>query len=68
MPIALAEGQQFPVTLKMLRGAVVTGTIRDSAGRPAQAQVQVLQYQIVGGERVLSPFFRRRHQPAGLEH
>jgi Carboxypeptidase regulatory-like domain len=57
VPIALADGQRFPVTLKMLRGAVVTGTIRDSAGRPAQAQVQVMQYQMSGGERVLNPFY-----------
>jgi hypothetical protein len=57
VPIALGDGQRFPVTLKMLRGAVITGAIRDPAGRPAQAQVQVMQFQVSGGERVLTPFF-----------
>jgi hypothetical protein len=53
IPIALTDGQTVTVTLKMLRGAVITGTITDSTGRPAQAQIQLFQYQMVGGERVL---------------
>jgi hypothetical protein len=57
VPIALGEGQQVTVALKMLRGAVVTGSITDATGRPTQAQVQVLQYQTIGGERVLRPAY-----------
>ena len=53
IPIALTDGQTVTVTLKMLRGAVITGTITDSTGRAAQAQVQLFQYQMIGGERVL---------------
>ncbi|HEX7779351.1 MAG TPA: carboxypeptidase-like regulatory domain-containing protein, partial [Vicinamibacterales bacterium] len=57
LPIALGDGQQVTLALKMLRGAVVTGTITDATGRPAQAQVQLLQYQTIGGERVLRPAY-----------
>jgi protocatechuate 3,4-dioxygenase beta subunit len=55
VPIALADGQRLAVSLKMLRGAVVTGTVSDPSGRPIQAQVQVMQYQTIGGERILQP-------------
>jgi hypothetical protein len=58
VPVALAEGQQVTVAMKMMRGAVVTGTITDATGRPAQqSQVQALQYQTIGGERVLRPAY-----------
>ena len=57
------------VTLKMLRGAVITGTITDPLGRPAQAQVQILQYQMIGGESVLQTArFVSGISPLGLEH
>jgi carboxypeptidase family protein len=55
VPIALADGQQLSVALKMLRGAVLTGVVTDPTGRPAQTQVQALQYQTIGGERILRP-------------
>jgi protocatechuate 3,4-dioxygenase beta subunit len=35
VPIALADGQQVAVTLDMLKGAVIAGTITDARGRPA---------------------------------
>jgi hypothetical protein len=55
-PIAVAEGQRVTANLKMLRGAVITGTVRDPAGQPAvQVSVSVLQYQTIGGERQLQP-------------
>ena len=38
-PITLAEGQRLTIALKMLRGAVITGTLQDN-GRPV-AQVSV---------------------------
>ena len=34
VPIAIADGQRVAVTLKMLAGAVITGTIIDSRGKP----------------------------------
>lgn len=67
VPIALADGQRVSLTLKMLRGAVITGTITDPLGRPAQAQVQILQYQMIGGESVLqSARFVSGISPLGL--
>jgi hypothetical protein len=57
VPVALREGQQVTVAMKMTRGAVITGTITDAMGRPAQSQVQVLQYQTVSGEKVLRPAY-----------
>ena len=35
VPIALAEGQHFDVSLKMLRGAAITGVVTDENGHPA---------------------------------
>ena len=67
VPIALTEGQRFSVAMKMLRGAVITGMITDSTGRPAQAQLSLLQYQTIGGERVLrSARFVGGISPVGL--
>ena len=39
-PVALDAGQQTAITIRMPRGAVITGTIRDERGQPA-AGVQV---------------------------
>ena len=40
----------------MPRGGVIAGTITDETGVPAfGAQVRVLQYRVVNGERTLSP-------------
>ena len=44
VPIALAEAQRVTIALKMMRGAVITGVVTDPSGRPAQTQVQALQY------------------------
>ena len=56
-PITLAEGQQLGnIALKMPKGGVITGTIRDELGQPAPgATVRVLQYRMQNGERVLQP-------------
>ena len=56
-PITLADGQQMTdVALRMARGGVIAGTITDENGQPAfGAQVRVLQYRMVQGERTLGP-------------
>ena len=56
-PIMVADGQQLTnVVLKMARGAVITGTIRDDLGQPVQGvRVAALQYRMQNGERVLMP-------------
>ena len=56
-PITVADGQQIAnLALKMARGAVITGTIRDELGQPAPgATVRVMQYRAQNGERVLQP-------------
>jgi len=47
VPIVVAEGEQLPVTVKMARGAVISGTIRDANGEPAAgARLQVLSYGV----------------------
>ena len=51
--IALTEGQQLPLAIRMPRGAVITGTIVDTYGLPApRIQVQVVSYQTRNGELV----------------
>jgi carboxypeptidase family protein len=43
VPVALADGQQVSVTLRIVPGAVITGTITDSRGNPApNVQVAVI--------------------------
>lgn len=37
VPIAVGDGQQVPVTLSMLRGAVIAGTITDARGQPVSS-------------------------------
>jgi hypothetical protein len=57
--IQLTAGQQLPgATIKLTRGAVVTGTVRDQNGDPmSSARVSLLRYvyQPQNGERVLQP-------------
>ena len=57
VPIALTEGQTVSnVTLRMARGAVITGTVRYLSGRPADnLQIQVTQVQVVNGQRRPNP-------------
>lgn len=52
-PIALADGQRFPdLVIKLLRGAVITGTMTDQNGAPiASGQVTALQPIYVDGQR-----------------
>jgi uncharacterized protein (DUF2141 family) len=56
VPIVLAAGQAFAnVSLKMAKGGVVSGTIRDDYGLPiASANVRLMQFRTVNGERTLS--------------
>lgn len=55
MPIALAGAQRLTtLSVKLLRGAVISGTVIDENGQPlASAQVTVLQPLVVNGERRL---------------
>lgn len=51
-PITLVEGQRMAIAIKMLKGAVITGTIRDQ-GRPVVGtQVQATLVRVVNGERL----------------
>jgi protocatechuate 3,4-dioxygenase beta subunit len=55
MPIAVAEAQRLAdVTVKLLPGAVIAGTVTDEHGAPiASAQVSARQPLFVSGERTL---------------
>jgi hypothetical protein len=58
VPIAIADGARENVTLRLPRGSVITGTIRDEFGQPLareSAFVYALQYQWQNGRRVLGP-------------
>jgi hypothetical protein len=51
-PITLAEGQRVTIAFKLLRGAVITGTVFDQGNKPAaQTTVQATQIRVVDGER-----------------
>jgi hypothetical protein len=51
-PITLVDGQRMAIAMKMAKGAVITGTIRDQ-GRPvAQTTVQATAVRVVNGERL----------------
>jgi hypothetical protein len=56
VPIPLETGQQLTgVTLRMPRGAVITGVVRDRDGRaPPMASVQASLVQTIGGERTVN--------------
>ena len=51
--VTVLEGQRVPdVRIRMMRGAVITGTIRTAGGKPAQYQaVQAVMVRSSGGER-----------------
>jgi hypothetical protein len=56
-PITLGDNQRLTIALKMLRGAVITGTLLDQPGRPAiQTSVQATQVRVVNGERTAAPY------------
>jgi len=53
-PVSVAEGQRASITLKMQRGAVMTGVVRDENGQPAPGlRVQAQQIRTMNGERTL---------------
>jgi protocatechuate 3,4-dioxygenase beta subunit len=54
-PVSLAEGQRAAsIVLKMQRGAVITGLVRDENGQPAPSvRVQAQQFRMMNGERTL---------------
>lgn len=53
-PIVLAENEQSALTLKITKGAVITGTIRDVHGDPVRGvAVSLSRYELVNGERRL---------------
>jgi carboxypeptidase family protein len=54
-PIALADGQQLAdVTLRIMRGGVIAGRLRDQNGDPsAETMISLKQYRVVNGERTL---------------
>jgi hypothetical protein len=56
-PVTIADGQRVDgLALRLVRGSVLSGTVRDELGQPAPGiAVRVLQYRMVNGERVLSP-------------
>ena len=58
-PIAIGEGQRLSdVQLRMTRGAVLTGTIRDPQGQPMpDVAMQVWRVTSAGGERRLTETF-----------
>jgi len=56
VPIVLADGQRIAVSLNLLRGSVITGTVRDERGRPLPGvTVTALRYAVSyqTGERTL---------------
>ena len=57
VPISLAAGQHLNgITLKMLHGSVITGTIREASGRPAtDVELIVMSVQSQNGRRKLTP-------------
>lgn len=57
IPISLLQGQTIKdITLKMIRGAVIAGTLRDPSGRPAaNAELILLVSRTDAGRRRLAP-------------
>jgi hypothetical protein len=53
-PFDLADGQRTSVTVKMIRGGVITGTVYGAQGEPiSNAQVTLFRYTYNGGVRRL---------------
>lgn len=57
-PIPVGDGQQvMGITLRMPRGAVITGVVRDERGRPLPTTgVDVLRREVRNGMRMIVPF------------
>jgi hypothetical protein len=55
-PIAVADGQRVDVVMRLPRGAVLAGVLRDASGRPiASGQIQLSSPVLVNGEVRLQP-------------
>lgn len=56
-PLVIANGQQMrDVTIRMARGGVIAGVLRDPSGRPAPGiPILILQRRFVRGARVIQP-------------
>jgi uncharacterized protein (DUF2141 family) len=55
-PLTLADGEQFTsLELKLLHGSAITGVVLDQSGRPADVQVEALQFHTTSsGRRLVS--------------
>ena len=55
-PITLAENQKMAdVAMRLARGSVIAGTVRDEFGQPAFGiNVRLMQFRVVNGERTLT--------------
>jgi len=54
-PVGLANGQRAEAPMRMLRGAVISGIVRDEHGMPAPGvSVRAMQFRTVSGERTLA--------------
>jgi hypothetical protein len=54
-PVGLASGQRADASMRMLRGAVITGVVRDENGMPApNVGVRAMQFRTQNGERTLA--------------
>ena len=55
-PLTLTDGQRATISLRLLRGAVITGVILDDNGQsPTSTIVSAVRYSQLGGERRLVP-------------
>ena len=53
-PLQLAAGQRIAISLRMARGAVISGRILDDYGRPLSGvRLQAMQYRMQGGQRTM---------------
>jgi protocatechuate 3,4-dioxygenase beta subunit len=55
MTMALADGERIDVTIRLWRGAVISGTVLDHTGQPAAGTtVRAMRYTVQNGERRLT--------------
>lgn len=65
VPVAIADGQRVDVTFRMLPGAVITGTIRDSRGTPVPS-VPVTAVEVRRAGAVVAPPARATTDDRGV--
>lgn len=60
VPISVGPGQRVTgITLKLLKGSVIAGTVRDSFGRPAaDTELILMAVQTVNGRRKVAPLLQ----------